>query len=514
MPPKVEASGRGSRFNRRTPLATATASPAHARRLSLSTRIFYGFGSVAFGVKDNGFSYFLAFFYAQVVGLPAETVGFAIMLALVIDAFVDPIVGQLSDNTRSKWGRRHPWMYGAAIPVAISYSLIWNPPMDWSQGAQVAYLVAVAVLIRSFISCYEIPSAALAAELTTEYDERTRLLSYRYLFGWAGGLAMYGLALFVFLKPTPEYPVGQLNPEGYAHYGVFAGALMLFAILLTSIGTHRQIPYLRDPPQQRVTLGRLAREMIGTLNNRNFVMILASAFFLYAGIGLGFAINLYFSTYFWEFNAQEIALFSFSSLTAAVLAFIIAPRLARRFEKRPVAMVLIPAGLAFGIAPIILRLTGSFLANESPLIFPTIFVTNIFSVGLGIIANILFSSMIADVVEDSELKTGRRQEGLFFAAIAFAAKATTGLGIFASGLIIGAIHFPRGVKPGAVDPEIVRNLGLVYVPTQIVLYGTATLLLLGYGISRSSHADTLRKLAAAADLASEGEPAGATAKLS
>jgi Na+/melibiose symporter-like transporter len=128
-------------------------------------------------------------------------------------------------------------MYAAAIPVAVSYLLIWNPPTHWSQPAQVAYLVAVAVLIRSFISCYEIPSAALAAELTTEYDERTRLLSYRYLFGWGGGLAMYGLALFVFLKPTAEYPVGQLNPAGYASYGMFAAGLMLFAILVTAIGT-------------------------------------------------------------------------------------------------------------------------------------------------------------------------------------------------------------------------------------------------------------------------------------
>ena len=253
-----------------------TAAPAHARRLSVPTKLFYGFGSVAFGVKDNGFSYFLAFFYAQVMGLPAQTVGFAIMLALILDAFIDPIVGQLSDNTRSKWGRRHPWMYAAAIPVAVSYLLIWNPPTGWSQPAQVAYLVAVAVLIRSFISCYEIPSAALAAELTTEYDERTRLLSYRYLFGWIGGLAMYGLALFVFLKPTPEYAVGQLNPEGYANYGLFAGGLMLFAILVTSIGTHRQIPYLRDPPQRQVTMGRLARELVGTLRNRTFAFILGN----------------------------------------------------------------------------------------------------------------------------------------------------------------------------------------------------------------------------------------------
>lgn len=490
-----------------------TAAPTHARRLSVPTKLAYGFGSVAFGVKDNGFSYFLQFFYAQVIGLPAQTVGFAIMLALILDAFIDPVIGQLSDNTRSKWGRRHPWMYAAALPVAVSYLLIWNPPTDWSQPAQVVYLVAVAVLIRSFISCYEIPSAALAAELTTEYDERTRLLSYRYLFGWLGGLAMYGLALFVFLKPTPEYAVGQLNPAGYASYGLFAGALMLFAILLTSVGTHRQIAFLRDPPREQATMGRLARELIGTLRNRNFAFILAAAFFLYAGIGLGFAINLYFSTYFWEFSALEIGLFAFSSLTAAVLAFLIAPRLASRFEKKSVALLLIPVALLVAVAPIALRLFGTFPSNESPMIFATIFVINIFAVGLGIIANILFSSMIADVVEDEELKSGRRQEGVFFAAIAFAAKATTGLGIFVSGLIIAAIAFPTGVAPGSVDTEVIRNLGLVYIPVQLVLYGMATLLLTGYGITRASHTETLRRLAAAADLAAEGEPASSGEKL-
>lgn len=494
-------------------MATDTPAPAGARPLPFSTRFFYGFGSVAFGVKDNGFSYFLAFFYAQVVGLPAQTVGLAIMAALILDAFIDPIVGQLSDNTRSKWGRRHPWMYAAAIPVALSYILIWNPPIGWSQPAQVAYLVAVAVLIRSFISCYEIPSAALAAELTTEYDERTRLLSYRYLFGWGGGLIAYAVTTAVFLKPTAAYPAGQLNPEGYALHGLFGAGMMLLAILVTSIGTHRQIPNLRSPPMERITMGRLAREMVGTLNNRNFLMILAAGFFLYAGIGLGFATTLYFSTYFWEFSSAEIALFSISSLIAAVLAFVVAPRLARRFEKKPVAMVLIPTGVVFGVGPIVLRLMGAFPGNDSPLLFWTIFTTNILYVGIGVTANILFSSMIADVVEDAELKTGRRQEGLFFAAIAFANKSTTGLGIFAAGLIVSAVHFPTGAKPGSVPIDIVQGLGRVYAPTQIVLYTTAALLLLGYRITRASHMETLRKIAAAADLAQEGEPAASQSKL-
>ena len=495
-------------------MTTDTTAHPGARRLSFPTRFFYGFGSVAFGVKDNGFSYFLAFFYAQVVGVPAQTVGLAIMMALFIDAFIDPVIGQLSDNTRSKWGRRHPFMYAAAIPVAVSYLLLWNPPTWWETPLLVAYLVGTAILIRTFISCYEIPSAALAAELTTEYDERTRLLSYRYLFGWLGGLAMYGLALAVFLKPTPEYPVGQLNPAGYANYGLFAGGLMLFAILVTAIGTHKQIPFLRAPPQERITMGRLAREMVGTLANRNFLMILASSFFLYAGIGLGFSINLYFATYFWEFSSGEIALFTFSSLTAAVLAFAAAPRIAQRFDKKPAAMVLIPTALVAAVGPVALRLMGLFPDNDSPLLFGLIFSINAVAVGLGIVGNILFSSMIADVVEDSELQTGRRQEGLFFAAIAFVNKAVSGLGIFTSGMIVAAVKFPAGAKPGEVPADVVRNLGLVFVPTQLALYGAATLLLLGYRISRASHMETLRKLAAAADLVQEGEPAGSTGRLS
>jgi Na+/melibiose symporter-like transporter len=485
------------------------AAPSAAdRRLSLPTRFFYGFGSVAFGVKDNGFSYFLGFFYTQVVGLPAATVGLAIMFAFILDAFIDPVIGQLSDNTRSKWGRRHPFMYASAIPVAASYLLLWNPPKGWEQGALVAYLISTAVLIRTFISCYEIPSAALASELTTDYDERTRLLSWRFLFGWVGGLAMYGLALAVFLRPDAAHPVGQLNPAGYANYGLFAAALMAVAILTTSIGTHKEIPNLRAPPHGRVTLGQLSRELFGTLANRNFLFILASSFFYAMGIGLGFSINLYFSTYFWEFSSGQIAGFTFSSLAAAVLAFAIAPRIAQTFDKKPAALILIPLGIIVTVAPIVLRLLGLMPPNGSPVLYPTIFATSIAGVGLGIVGSILFTSMIADVVEDSELKTGRRQEGVFFAAAAFINKAVSGMGIFTSGMIISAIHFPQHVKPGEVAPEIVRSLGLTYLPVQAVLYGTTVLLLIGYRISRRTHAETLSRLAAAADLVAEGEPAG------
>ncbi len=484
------------------------------RRLSLPTTLFYGFGSVAFGVKDNGFSYFLLIFYNQVMGLSAQTVGLAIMIALFVDAFLDPIVGQLSDNTRSRWGRRHPFMYAAGIPVAVSFLLLWSPPAGLSQQGLFFYLIATAILIRSFITCYEIPSSALAAELTTEYDERTKLLSYRYLFGWIGGLIMYFAALKVFLRPDATHKVGQLNAEGYAHYGLAAAGLMLLAIVVSALGTHNQIPFLREAPHRKLSIPTLAREMGGTLSHGSFLRILAANLFSAMAGGLALSINLYFSTFFWELSSAQIAIFTFASLTAAIFAFVFAPRLSKWFGKKRSAMTLLILGALLASTPIILRLLGLFPANGSPILFPILFLQGVLSTGCTITANILTSSMVADVVEDSELRTGRRSEGLFFAASAFVAKAVTGIGIFTSAMLLAAAKFPQHAKPGEVDPEIITRLGTVYVPTLIGLYVLSVIFMNGYRITRESHAESVRKLAAAADLEAEGEPASGQSRLS
>src|SRR5579862_3889374 len=148
--------------------ANATDDPVLRRIGSLPTKLFYGFGSVAFGVKDQGFSTFLLFFYNQVLGAPPQMVGRAIAIALFFDAFADPIVGQFSDNLRTRWGRRHPLMYVSAIPVAIGYFFLWNPP-HLSQDALFFYLVGIIIVVRTFITMYEIPSSALVAELTPDY---------------------------------------------------------------------------------------------------------------------------------------------------------------------------------------------------------------------------------------------------------------------------------------------------------------------------------------------------------
>ena len=109
--------------------AAATGAPvAEIGPPSIFTKVAYGFGSVAFGVKNNGFDYFFLIFYSQVMGVDAPLVGTALLIALMFDAVSDPLIGYMSDNTHSRWGRRHPYMYFAAIPVAVSYFFIWNPP--------------------------------------------------------------------------------------------------------------------------------------------------------------------------------------------------------------------------------------------------------------------------------------------------------------------------------------------------------------------------------------------------
>lgn len=467
---------------------------APSQLTSTHTKIFYGLGSIAFGVKDNGFSTLLLLFYNQVVGLSSQLVGFAILVALMADAFLDPIVGQISDNLRSRWGRRHPFMYASALPVALSYLLLWNPP-HWSQGAQFLYLVIIAIVVRSFITFYEIPSSALVAELTDDYDQRTVFFAWRYFFGWFGGLAMNVLAFQILLVPDASHPVGQLNPAGYARYGVVAAIIMFAAILISAAGTHRHIPEFHVPPPRKIGLGLMMREMFATLANPSFLWLTVSGVFFSVATGLVFALNVYFQTYLWELSALQISYFTLLGFLAAALAFVFALPISRRYGKKSSAIVLFVLALAVGAAPLAFRLANLFPANGDPILLPLLLIFATLSLTLSIASTILMASMLADVVEDDALRTGRRSEGLFFAANSFMQKTTSAAGVFVSGLLLWLVHFPSHAIPGHTDMEIVRHLALVYLPVLILLYGVAMIFLGYYRITRENHEENLRRLA-------------------
>jgi glycoside/pentoside/hexuronide:cation symporter, GPH family len=460
---------------------------------SFRTKLFYGLGSVAFGVKDNGFQTILLPFYNLVLHLPAQLVGLAIFIALLFDAFIDPIVGHFSDNLHSRWGRRHPLMYASAIPVAISYLLLWNPP-HWSQGALFVYLIVVAIVVRTFITFYEIPSSALIPELTDDYDERTSFSGYRIFFGWYGGLGMSSLAFLVFLHADATHKTGQLNPVGYSHYGYVAAIVMLVVILISSWGTHKYIPHLRKPPARQMTLLQYAKEMVSTLNNRPFLILLVAAIFFNLATGLVFALSFYINTFFWIFSNSQIGFLTLSVFLAVFLAFVIAIPLSRRFGKKESAIGMFACGLTISNVPLVLGLLHV-LTLQTPGLIYMLFINGSIGGAFAIGSSIMIVSMIADVVEDSEITTGRRSEGLFFAGNSFIQKAASGLGLFASGLVLWAAKFPSDKLPGHIPYQVVSRFAIIYLVTTVLLYGLGFVVISFFPISRNTHEENLRRLA-------------------
>ncbi|RST31139.1 MFS transporter [Sphingomonas ginkgonis] len=464
------------------------------RKLPLATKLAYGFGSVAYGIKDNGFQTLLLLYYNQVVGVPAHLVGLAIMVALVIDAFVDPIVGHLSDHLRSRWGRRHPFMYAAALPVGLLYLLLWNPPTS-SPGATVAWLAGTAILIRTAISCYEVPSSALAPELTADYHERTSVLGYRYLFGWIGGMTMLLLTFNVFLQPTAQYPLGQLNPDGYHRYALVAAIAMTLSIAISALGTHREIRHLPQGRPARTSIAGTFREIAATLRNRAFLILIGAGVFAYTSQGLSFALSTYFNTFVWGFPAAALGLFTIAVLVGVGLAFLLASRVSRRLGKRRTAVLLSLCYIIVSIIPLLLRRNGLFFVNGDPALMPVLMGFTALGTALGVGNMILGASMMSDVVEEAQERTGARSEGLFFAGSFFMQKCVSGLGLFLTGIILSGVGFPTGALPGQVSQQTLYRLIDTYCVLHIVLGLTGLLILSRFPITRAQHEQRVARLA-------------------
>jgi Na+/melibiose symporter-like transporter len=468
--------------------------PTAAPSLSLATKLLYASGAVANVIKQRGISTFLLLFYNQVIGLPAATVSTAIMIALVFDAFVDPLVGQISDNFRSRWGRRHPFIYAAAIPVSVAFFLIWNPPEGW-EGAQLFTFLLVCLLsVRLFDTFFELPSAALLPELTRDYNERTRIIAWRSLFGVIGGVGSTLLAYQVFLRENPDGSGGVLAREGYFGYSVATAILIFSFIMISGLATHSRIPYLASPPSRKITLGAMFREVGATLNNRAFIVLTLSGMFLYVALGARGALELYFSLYFWGFTQAQLSLFTISAIFASVVGVLVAPSLAARLGKKRASLITFTLAVATGMLPIALRLAGVMPPNGSSALFWIMFFDYIVNGALSMINGVMLTSMIADVVEDSEVRTGRRSEGLLNSADNLFKKIVSGVGVFVSGWILTLIVFPKGAKRGEVDPEILQGLGLMYLPINGSFYAAAIICLFLYNITQQSHEENLRKL--------------------
>ena len=474
--------------------ASPTSGAQPEERVRFRTRILFGLGSVSEGTKNTAFNVFLLFYYNQVLGLSGTLSGLAIFIALTIDAITDPLVGSISDHTHSRWGRRHPYMYAAALPMSVCFYFLFSPPGGISQGGLFVWLAVFAVGVRASMTLYAIPSASMVPEMTSHYDERTTLFSYRFLFGWVGGLTASVLGYQVFFRKVGDVD-GRLVPEAYQDFALVAGLMMFAAILVCALGTHYLIPKLRSAGPETLTPRRFFEELVGAFRNRSYRNLVLGMLFASVAGGFNDVVGLYMNTYFWEFTTDEITLITLG-LGVSVLVGVVASRpLSERFDKKPTALALAVVAVGFGPFPVFLRLLDLMPANRDPLLLYLMIGHGFIIVAAIVMIGIIISSMISDVVDENELETGQRQEGLFFSALTFCAKASSGIGGLLAGVALDVIAFPRLAAPGSVDPEKLFSLGMAVGPGLVILFFVLVYFLSRYGLTRERHREILAELA-------------------
>jgi Na+/melibiose symporter-like transporter len=456
-------------------VATQAPGSVSDRQVAFPIRVAYGVGSIADGAKNAAFNTFLVLYYTTVLGLPGTLSGLAIFIALCVDAITDPLVGSISDHFHSRWGRRHPFMYFSAIPMGLCFYGLFAPPDGLSQNQLFGWLLAFAIGVRLFLTFYMVPSGALGPEMTNHYDERTRLVSYRWLIGWMGALVLVMSGWLVFFADKETLGDGRLDSANFPQLGIFAGILVATAILVSSAGTHSVIPRLRSVGAggSLFSLSRFARDAAAALRNHSLRMLLGSSLFSAAALGVSEVLGVYMNTWFWEFPSTQIGLLAGAQVFPLILGFSLVGPISQRWDKRRATIGLGLFAILWGPIPVLMRFAGVAPENGSPFLVAFIMGHGLFLIAAVIQIGILNSSMVMDATDEHEVEAGERREGTFIAVTTFTGKAVSGFGNFLGGILLDVIDFPVGqvdAAVGNVPEETIMQLGLVAGPGLVIFY--------------------------------------------
>ena len=471
--------------------------------LTTNTKTLYGIGQAAEGLKNDAFTVFLIPYYTLLLGLPGLMTGLATATALIFDAITDPVVGVWSDRIKSRWGRRHPFMYAAAFPLGLCHFLLFAPP-DWITSPDnvqdndwllFGWLLTFTILTRGAVSLFHVPHLSLTAELSTEYNTRTTLAGLRTMFSWLGGLTSGYFGWTYFFAATPGNPLGQLDPDAYPLYALCGGIGMIVLIFISALGTHHRIPYLNQPPATTRPFIQMLMDTWQALRTlRSFAILLALGIFSLVAFRLTQAMTLPMNTYFWEFTNEDIGYFVIFIAIASVLALIVARTLAIFMEKKTLLLTL---GFTYVLsAPllIILRLLDLAPDNGSPELFYIICGSILVYSTTAISAQILADSMLADVTDEYELLTGERREGIFYAGRSFLGKAAAAIGVIIAGIALDILDIPQGAKPGEIPQETLTLMGLFDGPLAAVIGLIGMFFVLAYPLTQKRHAKIRQQL--------------------
>jgi Na+/melibiose symporter-like transporter len=469
---------------------------AEANRLSVRTKAAFGIGGTAESAVTIVFNSFNFLFYNNVLGLSGTLCGLAVTIALVFDAFSDPLVGSISDRYRSRFGRRHPFLYAAPIPMGIFFVAIYSPPVGLGDFGLFAWFTVATILLRTAQTLYLVPHLALGAEMTTDYGERSVLMSYNTIFGLIGTSGTYYLAWSYF--GTLE--AGTSDRMGYVILSSVIAVLAVLVIFASAFFTRDQVPRLSQAPADLppFSMRSLFAEVRICFTNDNYKMLLFGMVFLSATLGLHETLSAHIGLFFFELREDQIRFLVLGAPPGLLLATLLTPKLHLWFDKRETLIGGI-LGMATAVgAPIVLRLLGWFPDNDSPVVFPILCVLKGTSYAASAVMVISLVSTLGDVTDEHELLTGRRQEGVFFASRSFFSKMMSGFGHLLAGLAIDVIRFPVGVRSGEIDPDTLFRFGVVAGPLTVTPALISLIFYARYRIDKVRHAEIRRQLEARA----------------
>ena len=473
------------------------------RQLTRTEKVNYSLGSTAEAIAFTATSSFLLIFYNQVRGLPAGHVGTALAAGLIVNALFDPLVGSWSDRTRSRLGRRHPFMFAAIIPAAALFWAVFNPP-NWGELGQLVWLAVCNTMLLQALTLYHTPHLALGGEMSDDYLERTSIMGFNTVCLWLGDTIAWVLSFRFFFASSAEFKNGALDPSRWPAFSASFGVAILLLLSYSSWSTRKFIPFLPKPAETTAKFGLTEwfRDAGRALSNRNYVVLLLGMFFLSMMIGVRSGLSLYTLSYFWQLTNDQIGLFVIGSFCGYAFAATVVKRVHARFEKRWTGVV---AVMLYAVGPALAPLLGwlGIISNETAGIMWIV-------MGLGALGHMAYSLMtttvysaLADIADENELKYGIRQEGVLYSTRTFFARIDQALGTALAGWVLAIIAFPAKAIPGEVDPGVLSNLALATILSTIPgLFAAASYAFLR--VTRETHDATRSALDAKKQVQTDG----------
>jgi GPH family glycoside/pentoside/hexuronide:cation symporter len=441
-------------------------------RLSRRAKLFYGVGDTGFSLTSTIIGVLFAIYLTDVVGIRPGLAAVALFIGRTWDYVNDPIIGHLSDRTRTRWGRRRPFLLFGFLPFALAFTLLWwKPPISAPVGLAVYYAFAYLLYDAAATFVY-MPYFALTPELTLDYDERTALTSYRMAFSILGSLVAFTVPLLI---------IGVMRPENAGRVlmmGALFGGVSALPLLLVFLSTRERPEF-----QAQVQPG-LKESLRAALHNRPFLFAVGIFLLSWTAIDLVQAMLLFFLKYRMGLEAQS-DLIAGTVFVVALLALPFWEWTSRHWDKRQAYV----AGIAFWAAVQIVLV----VISPSWGMAVVLVLAALAGIGVGA-AHVLPWSIIPDAIEWDELATGQRHEGMFYSLVTLMQKIASSVAIPLALLMLDLTGYVANAPTQA--PAAVRGIQVLMGPVPAVLLCSAILFALFYPLSRERHAQVRAELAA------------------